>query len=395
MDFSIVDLDEQTRDFQEKVRAFCDEHITEEVMDAEFATGDGFNAALHKALGQQGWILPTWPRDKGGAGLTPLQAAILSTELRLRHAPTIPMGTTMLVLPAVTRWATDELKAEVLPAVASGDVRFCLGYTEPDSGSDIAAAKTRAYRDGDEWVIEGQKMFTTGAQNCQYSFLLTRTNPDAPKHKGLTMFLCPLDQAEIRPIHTLGGERTNMVFYDGIRISDKYRLGPVDQGWMVLLGPLNAEHAMPDEAPAVPLEAPGGQYGFSAVIALEAAVRWARTAGPDGRRPIDDPVVRRRLARAARDAEIATTSTGPAGRVMSSESAIRVGAELIDLIGPRGLLPRGQDGAVEDGWIEYAHRFAQGTATYGGTTDVFRNIIAERILGLPRSTPAQSKAPTV
>ena len=395
MDFSILDLDQETRSFRDQVRAFCDEHITSDVIDAELANGDGFNAGLHKALGERGWILPTWPVDKGGAGLTPLQAAILGTELRLRHAPTITMGTTALVLPAVVRWGSEELQAEVLPGVASGDVRFCLGYTEPDSGSDIAAAKTRAYRDGDEWVIEGQKMFTTGAQNCQYSFLLTRTNPDAAKHKGLTMFLCPLDQAEIRAIHTLGGERTNMVFYDGIRISDKYRLGPVDQGWMVLLGPLNAEHAMPEDLPPVPLDTPGGQYGFSGVVALDAAVRWARTEGPDGRRPIDDPIVRRRLARAALDAEIATISTGPAGRVMSSESAIRVGADLIDLVGPRGLLPRGEKGTVEGGWIEYAHRFAQGTATYGGTTDVFRNIIAERVLGLPRSTPPQGKGSAV
>jgi alkylation response protein AidB-like acyl-CoA dehydrogenase len=107
-------------------------------------------------------------------------------------------------------------------------------------------------------VIEGQKIFTTGAQNCQYSFLLTRTHPDAVKHKGLTMFLCPLDEAEIRPIHTLGGERTNMVFYDSIRIRDRYRLGPVDQGWTVLLGPLNAEHALGDGDGAVTLEEPGG-----------------------------------------------------------------------------------------------------------------------------------------
>jgi alkylation response protein AidB-like acyl-CoA dehydrogenase len=388
MDFGIIELDDETKAFWEEVSAFCDEHITEEVIDEELRHGDGLNLDLHLALGKKGWILPTWPREQGGAGATALQAAILGMELKIRQAPTVTMGTTTLILPAVLKWGSDELKAEVVPGVARGEVRMCLGYTEPDSGSDIAAAKTRAYRDGDEWVIEGQKMFTTGAHNCQYSFLLTRTNPDAAKHKGLTMFLCPLDQAEIRAIHTLGGERTNMVFYDGIRISDKYRLGPVDQGWMVLLGPLNAEHAMPEDAPPVPVDSPGGQYGISALVALEAAVRWARTAGPDGRRPIDDPLVRRRLARSAIHAEVATVSTGPAGRVLSSEAAIRVGADLIDLVGPRALLPRGEEGAVEGGWIEHAHRFAQGTATYGGTTDVFRNIIAERVLGLPRSAPS-------
>ncbi len=392
MDFSPIELDDATRAFWDDARAFCDEHVTPEVIDEEFRTGSGFNEGLHKALAARGWIVPTWPRDAGGAGATFLQAALLNRELRDRHAPTITRGTTMMVLPAVEQWGADELKADVLPGVARGDVRFCLGYTEPDSGSDIAAARTRAHRDGDEWVIEGQKMFTTGAQNCQYSFLLTRTNPDAPKHKGLTMFLCPLAEAEIRPIHTLGGERTNMVFYDSIRVADSYRLGPVDQGWMVLLGPLNSEHALGEDATRVTLEEPGGMYGSSSATSLGVALEWARTPGPDGRRPIDDPLVRHRLAQAALEVEVATTSTGPGGRVISSEVAIRVNEDLIDLVGPRGLLAPGEEGAIGGGWLEYAHRFAQGTATYGGTTEVFRNIVAERFLGLPRSAPASPKS---
>jgi 3-oxocholest-4-en-26-oyl-CoA dehydrogenase alpha subunit len=392
MDFSTIELDDATRAFWDEARAFCDEHVTPEVVAEEFRTGSGFNEGLHKAMGARGWIVPTWPREAGGAGATSLQAALLNRELRARHAPTISWGTTMNVLPAVEQWGTDELKADVLPGVARGDVRFCLGYTEPDSGSDIAAARTRAQRDGDEWVIEGQKMFTTGAQNCQYSFLLTRTNPDAPKHKGLTMFLCPLAEAEIRPIHTLGGERTNMVFYDSIRVLDHYRLGPVDQGWMVLLGPLNTEHALGDDTHRVTLEEQGGMYGSSSATSLEVALQWARATGPDGRRPIDDPLVRQRLAQAALEVEVATASTGPAGRVISSEVAIRVNEDLIDLVGPRGLLAPGEEGAIGGGWLEYAHRFAQGTATYGGTTEVFRNIVAERFLGLPRSAPGSAKS---
>ncbi len=392
MDFSTIELDDATRAFWDEARAFCDEHVTPEVVAEEFRTGSGFNEGLHKAMGARGWIVPTWPREAGGAGATSLQAALLNRELRARHAPTISWGTTMNVLPAVEQWGTDELKADVLPGVARGDVRFCLGYTEPDSGSDIAAARTRAQRDGDEWVIEGQKMFTTGAQNCQYSFLLTRTNPDAPKHKGLTMFLCPLAEAEIRPIHTLGGERTNMVFYDSIRVLDHYRLGPVDQGWMVLLGPLNTEHAIGEDTHRVTLEEQGGMYGSSSATSLEVALQWARTTGPDGRRPIDDPLVRQRLAQAALEVEVATASTGPAGRVISSEVAIRVSEDLIDLVGPRGLLAPGEEGAIGGGWLEYAHRFAQGTATYGGTTEVFRNIVAERFLGLPRSAPGSAKS---
>ena len=133
-------------------------------------------------------------------------------------------------------------------------------------------------------------------------------------------------------------------------------------------------------------------YGSSSATTLGVALEWARTPGPDGRRPIDDPLVRHRLAQAALEVEVATTSTGPGGRVISSEVAIRVNEDLIDLVGPRGLLAPGEEGAIGGGWLEYAHRFAQGTATYGGTTEVFRNIVAERFLGLPRSAPASPKS---
>ncbi|HMD44807.1 MAG TPA: acyl-CoA dehydrogenase family protein [Acidimicrobiales bacterium] len=385
MDFSTVDLSPEDKAFTEEVREFCDRHITEEVLDEERRTGNGFNLGLHLALGERGWILPTWPVEDGGAGLSYLQARILDRELRDREAPMISFGTTTMILPAVLQWGADELKADVVPKVASGHARFCLGYSEPDSGSDIAAAKTRAVRDGDEWVIDGQKMWTTGAQNCQYTFLITRTNPDASKHKGLTMFLCPLDDVEIQAVSTLGGERTNMVFYDGIRLADRYRLGPVDQGWMVLLGPLNQEHAMGEVQAGVPLEVAGGHsYGHAAALAVEAAAEWAATPDADGRRPIDDPVVRQRLARAALQLEIATCSEGPIGRIVTSETSIAVSEDMLGLVGPAGLLAHGEPGAVADGILEYLHRFAQGTATYGGTTDIHRNIIAERFLGLPR-----------
>lgn len=387
MDFGPLDLDDETIAFWKEVRDFCASHVTEAVIDEEFETGAGFNLGLHKALGERGWLLPQLPPAEGGAGLDPLKAAILALELRLHDAPLITMGTTNLVVPAIRQWGDDDLQKEILPQIARGDIRICLGYSEPDSGSDIAAARTKATRDGDMWTINGQKMFTTGAQNCQYSFLLTRTDPEAAKHRGLTMFLCPLDNAEIRAVHTLGGERTNMVYYDGVEIPDRYRLGPVNQGWRVLLGPLNAEHAMPEGQAPPPLDIPGGLYGYSGVVGYQAAVRWATRADENARRPIDDPLVRQRLARCALDVELAATATGPAGRVLSSETAIRIGEELINLVGPPGLIPRGEPGAVEGGWIEHAHRFGQGTAIYGGTTEIFRNIIAERVLGLPRSTP--------
>lgn len=386
MNFADVDLDPEQQAFRDGVRAFLDEHLTDAVYEEEWESGAGHNAAFHRALGDRGWILPRWPREQGGAGLTQVEASLLDAELSARNAPMITKGTTSLVLPAVVRDGDPRLAEEIVRGVARGEICICLGYTEPDVGSDLAAARTRAVRDGDEWVIDGQKMFTTGAQNCQYAFLVTRTNPDVPKHKGLTMFLCPLRDTEIRALHTLGGERTNMVFFDDVRVPDRFRLGAVDQGWHVLMGPLNAEHGIRDDE--IALEQPGGMYGRPAVTALEVAFAWACAPGAeaDGR-PIEDQLVRRRLARAALNVELMTVAPGPMGRIASSELFIRNAEELLEMVGAEGLLCHGEPRAVGAGWLEHDHRAAQGTAIYGGTTDVHRNLIAERMLGLPRSTP--------
>ena len=393
MDFSVIELDADTRRFRDEVRAFLDEHLTDEVHEHEWRTGDGMHVEFHLALGQRGWIFPTWPPEEGGADLSEQQASILEQELTSRQEPSITRGTTRLVTAAVRQWAGDDVKAEVLPRVARGEVRMCLGYTEPDTGSDLANVKTRAVRDGDEWVINGQKMFTTGAHNCQYTFLVTRTNPDVPKHKGITMFLVPLDTpgVDIGPVHTLGGERTNMVYFDDVRVPDRYRLGEVDDGWRVVTGPLNEEHGMDEKGPT-PLEESSGENRLYMDVYIEALDRledWARIpARPGGARPADDPVVRRRLARIAADVELAKMTPGPMGRIVGVELFIQDAVEMLDLVGPLGLLPRGEEGAVADGWFEYAHRFAQGTAIYGGTTDVHRNIIAEHFLGMPKSRPS-------
>jgi alkylation response protein AidB-like acyl-CoA dehydrogenase len=395
VDFGVIELDDESRRFRDEVREFLEEHLTDEVRENEWRTGDGMNLGLHLALGRRGWIFPTWPVEEGGAGLSELHASILEQELTSRHEPSITRGTTRLVTGAVRQWARDDIKAEVLSAAARGEVRMCLGYTEPDTGSDLANVKTRAVRDGDEWVINGQKMFTTGAHNCQFTLLVTRTDPHVPKHKGITMFLVPLDTpgVEIGPVHTLSGERTNMVYYDGVRVSDRYRLGAVDDGWRVVTGALNAEHGM-DESGPTPLEESSGenrQYMGVYFEALDRLEDWACAADhPGGARPADDPLLRRRLARIAANVELAKMTPGPMGRIVGVELFIRDAVEMLDLVGPLGLLPRGEDGALAGGWFEYAHRFAQGTAIYGGTTDVHRNIIAEHFLGMPRSRPSSS-----
>ncbi|MDQ7908566.1 acyl-CoA dehydrogenase family protein [Phytohabitans sp. ZYX-F-186] len=386
MDFSAVVLDDELEAFAAEVREFVAAHVTDEVRAEERRTGSGFNLALHKAMGAKGWIVPRLDRAR---------LRILELALEAADAPLITLSTTRLVLSAVERYAAADLRAELLPKVLAGDVRFCLGYTEPDGGSDIAAAKTRAVRDGDEWVVNGQKVFTTGAQNCQYTFLITRTDPSVPKHKGLTMFLLPLETpgVEIGPIHTVGGERTNVVYYGDVRVPDRYRLGPVNGGWAVLRGPLDEEHFGAGHTDGLADLNIGSSWARLQRRGLAAAVRWARTARrPDGSHPIDDPTVRVRLGRIALDVEAALGTPGPMGRVRVSETLIRGSADLVDLVGPEALLPQGTEGCWEDGILDYAHRFAQGTAIYGGTTEVFRNIIAQHVLGLPRPVLPGSKA---
>jgi alkylation response protein AidB-like acyl-CoA dehydrogenase len=388
MDLSVVELDSDQRAFAAKVRDFFAEHITPEVLEHERVTGDGFNEQVHLALGQQGWIMPDWPAADGGAGLDPVRLRILQLEMSRTRMPSVTLSTTRLVVAAVARYADPSIRPGLLAGVAAGTVRFCLGYTEPDGGSDIAAAKVRAVRDGDEWVINGSKIFTTGAHNCQYVFLITRTDPDLPKHKGLTMFLAPVavPGVEIQAIRTYGGERTNVVYFGDVRVSDTYRLGGVNDGWSVLRGPLDAEHGVHGDDVARKLTdvGQGGSYALELARALEVAAEWAATPGPDGTRPADDPYVRYRLGQVAIDLEAARVTPGLAGRVKCSEALISGAAALIDLLGPVGVLAEGDPGAPGGGQVDFAHRFAQGTATYGGTVEVYRAMIAQHVLGLPR-----------
>ena len=243
MDFGLIDLDEPTRRFCREVREFFEEHVTEAVLEDERRHGGGFSESLHLAMGKRGWVAPRWPLEEGGADLTALQARVVAEELARSGAPYILASTTMLPPIAIRMFGSPELQAEIIPKIADGTARICLGYTEPDCGSDLAAVRTRAVRDGDAWVINGQKMFTTGAQHSQFCFLLARTNSSVPVHKGLTVFLLPMDTpgVEIRPIGTLGGERTNFVYLQDVRIEDRWRLGDVDSGWGVIAAPLAAE----------------------------------------------------------------------------------------------------------------------------------------------------------
>jgi alkylation response protein AidB-like acyl-CoA dehydrogenase len=396
VDFSAIEFDDELRRFRDdEVRPFLDEQLTDDVLARERAEGNGFVPAYQRALAARGWLEPWLVDGPTTDGLDPVGAAVLDLEQAARVGPLFPVqGSHALVMQVVRQFGSDELKVELADGVHAGEIQACLGYTEPDCGSDAAAIRTRAVRDGDEWRITGQKMFSTGAHLCQFVMLTARTNPDVAKHQGITMFLVPLDRPgiDVQGIGTLGGDRTNFVDLDDARVADRYRLGPVDQGWAIASGALAAEHGMGDTSTADHRTAElrnviASTAGWQGVLrdVLAAAEHWAATTIlSDGTRVLDDPLVRVRLARIALDCAVSEFTPNPFRRVIASDVFVRDVADLVELIGPAALIREGEDGAIEDGMVEWAHRFAQGTSIYGGTTDIQRNLIAEHVLGLPR-----------
>jgi alkylation response protein AidB-like acyl-CoA dehydrogenase len=382
-------LGEAAEAFRLEVRQFLAEHLTDDMKEQMRRTGVHHNWDFHRALVARGWLAPGWPVELGGQGRSAMEGLAMNEELQQAGAPTYGVGTTLMVAGILRHVGTEAQQQRIIPRALKGEIIIVLGFTEPECGSDVAAAQTRAVRDGDEWVINGAKMFTTNAQEADYVFLLTRTNPDAPKHKGLTTFLVPLRQpgVEIRPVRTLSGERTNLTFYTDVRVGDDLRVGEVDGGWDVMGVGLTLERA--------------GAQGGESVRMLAALEQWARTVPEDGSAPpAADPRVRARLGRTAAENEVSILLArrsawvqdsgrlpgveGSMAKLFASEAITRQSADLLDLLGPDGLRSEGDPTAVAGGAAEYAFRFALGTTTYGGTSEVQRNIIAQRGLGLPR-----------
>ncbi|MET0698339.1 MAG: acyl-CoA dehydrogenase family protein [Mycobacterium sp.] len=395
MDFSRVDLDDDDQKFLTDIRAFLSEQVTDEVRRRDRETGDNFDEGVHLAIGAAGYLEAEWKPENEG-GFSRVRRRIWELEKRRAHVPWVTWGTTAMVARSVAAFGKPELVDEVMPKVFSGEVRMCLGYTEPEGGSDIATCKTRAVRDGDGWIINGSKMFTTGAHNCQYTFLITNTDPQAHKHKSLTMFLLPLDLPgiEIQGIRTVDGDRTNIVYYSDVRVDDKYVLGEVNGGWTVLRGPLDAEHgavASADDGLA-DVSIMAHQGGFMST-AVDAVATHVAQQDPSGSRPIVDGSVSYRLGRSAARLEASLSTPSIFGRVSLAQTMRDIGSDLMDLAGPAALLPIETPGAADDGASEYLYRFAPLAGIYGGTLEVFRNMIAQHVLGLgkPNYSPPVKK----
>ncbi len=380
MDFR---LSERSEAFRGEVKEFLDEQMTPELEERLYRTGVSHDTAFSSALRERGWLAASWPEELGGQGRNPFEMLVLGEELGKADAPTYGNGTSNQAAKAILRCGSEEMKADIIPKALRGEIVIVLGFSEPESGSDVAAAQCRAVRDGDEWVINGSKMFTTNAHIADYVFLLTRTNPDVAKHKGLTTFLVPLDSpgVEVQAVFTLSGERTNITYYHDVRVPDSARIGDVDGGWRVMTGSLQDEHS--------------AGFGHRISRLLGEVEGWAEDTGR-----IDEPEVRERLARCATELEVSQLlqrrsvwmseegivpeAEGPMAKLFSSEALVRAAEDLSELVGPDGLRSYFEPTAPRGGRIEHALRFSIGTTIYAGTSEVQRNIIAQRGLGLPR-----------
>ena len=336
-----------------------------------------------------GWACIGWAPEFGGRGASPIEEVIWRQEESQYDLPAnfflIGQG---MIAPTLMAWARDEDKARYLPPLASGEEVWCQLFSEPAGGSDLAALRTRAERDGDEWVINGQKIWTSGAHFSDYGVIVVRTDPTVPKHKGLSYFYVDMKASgvEIKPIKQLTGDSDfNEVYFNDVRVSDQQRLGEVGQGWQVSLTTLMNERA-----------AIGGGFG-QMDVALAMAV--AQKVEIDGRPALEDASVRARLANwYVQESGLKYTGyrsltalsrgalPGPEnsiGKLVGAPKMQAMSSYLMDLLEASGAITD-ESLATEAGIIQRAYMGAPGLRIAGGTDEIMANIIAERVLGLPQ-----------
>jgi alkylation response protein AidB-like acyl-CoA dehydrogenase len=384
--------------FRQEVRAWIDanapKHLEAELKNSSFGNSglkseDPIAAAKawQKKKYEGGWACLHWPKEYGGRGASPIERVIWGQEegvySQLSGVFTIGHG---MCGPTVMAWAKEDLKQELLPRLASGEDIWCQLFSEPAGGSDLAGLRTRAVREGDEWVINGQKIWTSGAQYSDWGLLITRTDPEKPKHKGLTMFILRMDTPgiEIRPIKQVNGQSGfNEVYFTDVRVPDSQRLGEVGQGWMVSLTTLMNERLSIGSGMPTGF---GELFDFCMNMQLE-----------DGA-AVDDRMVRSKLATFAVRASglrytgmraISALSKGETPGPENSIGKLVAGATMqelamfaLDLQGQMGVLTS-PDEAADRARFQAMLLRSPATRVEGGTDEILRNIIAERVLGLP------------
>ncbi len=339
-----------------------------------------------------GWAGITWPKEYGGRGAGIVEQLIYNEEYAYARAPDIlslKIGLS-LVGPTLMACGAPWQKERFLPKILTGDEIWCQGFSEPNAGSDLASLKTKAELRGDEFIVTGQKIWTSVAQHADYCMLVVRTNPEGPKHRGLTFLLVDMKSSgiTIRPLREMTGEAWfNEVFFDEVRVPRANVVGEVNGGWNVVITTLAHERS-----------------GTTPHVRLQAEQRrladLARRTRHNGSRAADDPIVRQKIAQFAIEVAVLrytayrnvtmiqrTGIPGPEGSILKifwSELEQRLKDTAIEILGPFGLLPRGEPRTVDSGFWAYELLWSRSATIYAGTSEVQRNIIAQRVLGLPR-----------
>ena len=376
---------------RQEIRAYYAKLLTPKIIE-DVAASEGVGPITRKVvrqMGADGWLGIGWPKEYGGRGMTPIEQFIFFDESMRAGAP-VPMLTVNSVAPTIMQFGSDEQKKFYLPKILRGEIHFAIGYTEPSAGTDLASLRTRAVRDGDFYVINGQKIFTSLATDADYIWLAVRTDPDAPKHKGISMFIVPRESPGIRvvPIKNMGNMNTNQTFYDDVRVPAESLVGKLNGGWKLITNQLNHER--------VTLCSSGMIEGrFTEVV------DWAkRTHLPDGRRVIDQEWVRVNLARiyarldflrlmnfkVAWNAEQGA-SLNPAHassiKVFGTEFYLEACRLMLEIMGPAANFRPGSPEAVLNGRVAAFLRGIHILTFGGGTNEMQRDLIALFGLGMP------------
>jgi alkylation response protein AidB-like acyl-CoA dehydrogenase len=396
-------------EFRTEIRSWLEQNLPDGWFEPGFEMSDEerkrFNAEWPARLFDGGWICATWPTEYGGKGLSTMQGVVLAEEFARARAPMRGdfFGDT-LVGPTLLQWGTEEQKREFLPGILQGRTRWCQGFSEPNSGSDLASLKTTAVLDGDEWVINGQKVWTTGGHHADYCFLLTRTDLDAPKHKGISYLLVPMRQpgVEVRGITQPDGTAEfSEVFFTEARCPKDNVVGGVNNGWKVANSTLAFERGQ---------SATTGYRRFEEEYRL--MVEAATATGT-----IDDPHIRQRLmhfysriqilringlrnltAAVHGSKDLGVVALGATNKMFWSEMHQRAMELAVDIFGPEAMLidagpasgswPGAQRERRREGYpvspMMSSFFFSRSETIWGGTSQIQRNIVGERVLGLPK-----------
>ena len=380
---------------RKELREYFAQLLPRDVRDGMGDSGEGnpeFRRIVRQ-MGTDGWLGLGWPTEFGGQGRPPTDQFILFDEVQRAHAP-FPFVTINTVGPTLIAYGTQEQKDAYLPGILAGDLNFAIGYTEPESGTDLASLRTSAVLDGDEWVINGNKVYTSGANQADYVWLACRTDPEAPKHKGISIIIVPTNSPGFSwtPIVTVGGNVTTATYYTDVRVPKGNVVSDINRGWQLITTQLNHE-----------------RVGLAALTALthrlyEDVVAWASvepSGGPNNERMLDLAWVQAdfakckailealklmnwKLVRSVNDGTL-TPQASSSVKVFGTERGVEVYKLLIGILGPYGHVREGSPGAVLHGEVEQAGRMAQINTFGGGVNEIQRDIVATVGLGMTRA----------